>query len=90
MIDVGLFAPIVRGILRFCRADPMRIVVGTALLAAIVSLDGDGSTTFMITRWAEPAAAGRAGAGWVWKVGVRFSPEGADCVRSLPPGATFR
>ncbi|MFD5775780.1 CitMHS family transporter [Streptomyces fungicidicus] len=49
MIDVGLFAPIVRGILRFCRADPMRIVVGTALLAAIVSLDGDGSTTFMIT-----------------------------------------
>ncbi|WP_329032484.1 citrate:proton symporter [Streptomyces sp. NBC_01725] len=49
MIDVGLFDPIVRGILRFCRADPMRIVVGTALLAAIVSLDGDGSTTFMIT-----------------------------------------
>ncbi|MGW1004568.1 CitMHS family transporter [Streptomyces sp. NPDC002520] len=49
MIDVGLFDPIVRGILRFCRADPLRIVVGTALLAAIVSLDGDGSTTFMIT-----------------------------------------
>ncbi|MFI5571453.1 CitMHS family transporter [Streptomyces sp. NPDC051740] len=49
MIDVGLFDPIVRGILRFCKADPMRIVVGTALLAAIVSLDGDGSTTFMIT-----------------------------------------
>ncbi|WP_221351278.1 CitMHS family transporter [Streptomyces beigongshangae] len=49
MIDVGLFDPVVRGILRFCRADPMRIVVGTALLAAIVSLDGDGSTTFMIT-----------------------------------------
>ena len=49
MIDVGLFDPIVRGILKFCKADPMRIVVGTALLAAIVSLDGDGSTTFMIT-----------------------------------------
>ncbi|TPQ18904.1 CitMHS family transporter [Streptomyces sporangiiformans] len=49
MIDVGLFDPIVRGILRFCKADPLRIVVGTALLAAIVSLDGDGSTTFMIT-----------------------------------------
>lgn len=49
MIDVGLFDPIVRGILRFCKADPVRIVVGTALLAAIVSLDGDGSTTFMIT-----------------------------------------
>ncbi|WP_327654986.1 CitMHS family transporter [Streptomyces sp. NBC_00483] len=49
MIDVGLFDPIVRGILKFAKADPIRIVVGTALLAAIVSLDGDGSTTFMIT-----------------------------------------
>ncbi|GGV11833.1 citrate:proton symporter [Streptomyces litmocidini] len=49
MIDVGLFDPIVRGILRFCKADPVRVVVGTAVLAAIVSLDGDGSTTFMIT-----------------------------------------
>src|SRR5690606_30053187 len=49
MIDVGLFDPVVRGILRFCKADPMRAVVGTAVLAAIVSLDGDGSTTFMIT-----------------------------------------
>ncbi|WP_128436862.1 CitMHS family transporter [Streptomyces cyaneus] len=49
MIDVGLFDPIVRGILKFAKADPMRIVVGTAILASIVSLDGDGSTTFMIT-----------------------------------------
>ncbi|MGI5256955.1 CitMHS family transporter [Streptomyces angustmyceticus] len=49
MIDVGLFDPVVRGILRFCKADPVRVVLGTALLAAIVSLDGDGSTTFMIT-----------------------------------------
>ncbi|MFD8938491.1 CitMHS family transporter [Streptomyces sp. NPDC059578] len=49
MIDVGLFDPIVRVILRFAKADPLRIVVGTAALAAIVSLDGDGSTTFMIT-----------------------------------------
>ncbi|MFI9807060.1 CitMHS family transporter [Streptomyces sp. NPDC052301] len=49
MIDVGLFDPVVRGILKFCRADPLRIVIGTALLAAVVSLDGDGSTTFMIT-----------------------------------------
>ncbi|MEU9981479.1 citrate:proton symporter [Streptomyces sp. NPDC050856] len=49
MIDVGLFDPVVRAILRFCKADPLRVVVGTAVLAAIVSLDGDGSTTFMIT-----------------------------------------
>ncbi|NMO03454.1 citrate:proton symporter [Gordonia sp. TBRC 11910] len=48
MIDVGLFDPIVRGVVRLVRNDPARLVVGTAVLAAIVSLDGDGSTTFII------------------------------------------
>ena len=48
MIDVGLFDPIVRGVVRAVRADPARLVVGTALLAMVVSLDGDGSTTFII------------------------------------------
>jgi citrate-Mg2+:H+ or citrate-Ca2+:H+ symporter, CitMHS family len=48
MIDVGLFDPLVRWILRIVRNDPMRLVVGTALLAMVVSLDGDGSTTFII------------------------------------------
>ncbi|UYP19683.1 citrate:proton symporter [Rhodococcus sp. Z13] len=49
MIDVGLFDPLVRLILRLVRDDPTRLVVGTAVLAMIVSLDGDGSTTFIIT-----------------------------------------
>ncbi|MEE2032823.1 citrate:proton symporter [Rhodococcus sp. CC-R104] len=49
MIDVGLFDPLVRLILRLVRDDPARLVVGTAVLAMIVSLDGDGSTTFIIT-----------------------------------------
>ena len=48
MIDVGLFDPLVRLILRVVRNDPMRLVVGTAALAMAVSLDGDGSTTFII------------------------------------------
>ncbi len=48
MIDVGLFDPLVRLILRLVRNDPMRLVVGTAVLAMVVSLDGDGSTTFII------------------------------------------
>lgn len=48
MIDVGLFDPLIRLILRFVKNDPMRLVVGTALLTTIVSLDGDGSTTFII------------------------------------------
>ncbi|WP_338050753.1 MULTISPECIES: CitMHS family transporter [Rhodococcus] len=48
MIDVGLFDPLVKLILRLVRNDPMRLVVGTAVLAMVVSLDGDGSTTFII------------------------------------------
>ncbi|QRY61305.1 citrate:proton symporter [Gordonia sp. PDNC005] len=48
MIDVGLFDPIVRAVVRLVRNDPARLVVGTAVLAAVVSLDGDGSTTFII------------------------------------------
>jgi CitMHS family citrate-Mg2+:H+ or citrate-Ca2+:H+ symporter len=48
MIDVGLFDPLVKLILRMVRDDPMRLVVGTAVLAMVVSLDGDGSTTFII------------------------------------------
>lgn len=48
MIDVGLFDPLIRGLLRIVHHDPVKIVVGTAVLASIVSLDGDGSTTFII------------------------------------------
>lgn len=49
MIDVGLFDPVVRRVIRAVRDDPARLVVGTAVLAMVVSLDGDGSTTFIIT-----------------------------------------
>jgi len=49
MIDAGLFDPIVKLVLRLVGGSPTKIVVGTFLLAASVSLDGDGSTTYMIT-----------------------------------------
>lgn len=49
MIDAGLFDPVVKLILKLVQGDPMKIVVGTAALAMIVSLDGDGATTYMIT-----------------------------------------
>ncbi len=48
MIDAGLFDPIVGRILKLVGGDPMKVVIGTAALAAFVSLDGDGSTTYMI------------------------------------------
>ena len=49
MIDAGLFDPIVRRLLAVVRGDPVRVVVGTVVLAVVVSLDGDGSTTYMVT-----------------------------------------
>ena len=48
MIDVGLFDPLIRGIVRLAKGDPLRLIVGSALLALIVSLDGDGSTTYLL------------------------------------------
>jgi CitMHS family citrate-Mg2+:H+ or citrate-Ca2+:H+ symporter len=48
MIDVGLFDPLVKVVVRAVHGDPVRIVIGTAVLALLVSLDGDGSTTYLI------------------------------------------
>ena len=45
----GLFDPLIRFILRVVGNSPVRLVIGTAVLAGMVSLDGDGSTTFIIT-----------------------------------------
>ncbi|GHG08019.1 MULTISPECIES: CitMHS family transporter [Streptomyces] len=84
MIDVGLFDPIVRGILRFCKADPVRVVVGTAVLAAIVSLDGDGSTTFMITVSAMYPLYKRLGMSLVVLTGVAATANGV--MNTLPWG----
>jgi len=49
MIDAGLFEPFVHRLVALVHGDPMKVVVGTAVLALLVSLDGDGSTTYMIT-----------------------------------------
>jgi len=49
MIDVGLFDPLIKLIVRLVEGDPVRILMGTAILALVVSLDGDGATTYMIT-----------------------------------------
>lgn len=49
MIDTGLFDPIARAVIRLTGNDPLRLIVGTVALVGVVSLDGDGTTTFMIT-----------------------------------------
>jgi citrate-Mg2+:H+ or citrate-Ca2+:H+ symporter, CitMHS family len=48
MLDVGLFDPIIAAIIRYVKGDPLKVIVGTALLTMIVHLDGDGTATFMI------------------------------------------
>jgi len=49
MIDVGLFDPLISKIVKIVHGDPVRVLIGTAVLALLVSLDGDGATTYMIT-----------------------------------------
>lgn len=49
MINAGMFEPLVNKIIKFVKGDPLKVLVGTAILAAAVSMDGDGSTTTMIT-----------------------------------------
>ncbi|MEJ9210584.1 citrate:proton symporter [Bacillus smithii] len=49
MIDAGVFDPIIAKILKVVKGDPLKIAIGTAVLTLLVSLDGDGTTTYMIT-----------------------------------------
>ena len=49
MYECGLFEPFIRRILAVVGDDPVKIVVGTALLVMITSLDGDGASAVLIT-----------------------------------------
>ncbi|KMO38921.1 citrate transporter [Methylobacterium variabile] len=49
MLDVGLFEPMIRRLVRLVKGDPVRVTLATAALTLAVSLDGDGATTFLIT-----------------------------------------
>jgi CitMHS family citrate-Mg2+:H+ or citrate-Ca2+:H+ symporter len=49
MIDAGLFDPLVKKIVQVVGGDPVKVVIGTAVLTLVVALDGDGATTYMVT-----------------------------------------
>jgi CitMHS family citrate-Mg2+:H+ or citrate-Ca2+:H+ symporter len=49
MTDAGLLDPVVDRILRVIGHHPARVVVGSALLALLVHLDGSGAVTFLVT-----------------------------------------
>ncbi|BAP33359.1 CitMHS family citrate-magnesium (Mg2+):proton (H+) or citrate-calcium (Ca2+): proton (H+) symporter [Chryseobacterium sp. StRB126] len=48
MIDTGLFEPLVNLILKAVGDNPVKTTIGTAILTTLVSLDGDGSSTYII------------------------------------------
>ena len=48
LTDAGTFRPIIRKILNVVGTDPIKICIGSALLAMIVHLDGSGAVTFLI------------------------------------------
>ncbi len=49
MTDAGLFNPLIKLILKCVKGDPLKIVIGSAVLGICVGLDGDGATTYIIT-----------------------------------------
>ncbi len=48
MLNAGMFDPILRKLIGFAKGDPLKIQVAAALVAAAVSLNGDGTTTTLI------------------------------------------
>ncbi len=48
LTDAGMFDPIIDTILRLVGRNPVKITIGTAVLAMIVHLDGSGAVTFLI------------------------------------------
>lgn len=49
MNNAGLFDPIISRVLRMVKGDPLKIVMGTAVVALLTHLDGSGASTFLIT-----------------------------------------
>ena len=48
LTDAGTFRPIIAKIIDLVGTNPVKICIGTAILAAIVHLDGSGAVTFLI------------------------------------------
>lgn len=49
MNNAGLFDPVISRILKLVKGDPLKIVIGTVIIALIAHLDGSGASTFLIT-----------------------------------------
>lgn len=48
MLNAGLFDPVTKKMIHYAKGDPMKVLMATAIVAATVSLNGDGTTTTLI------------------------------------------
>lgn len=48
MLRTGLFDPVIKAIIKWIKGDPVKLLVGTAVLCLCISLDGDSVTTYII------------------------------------------
>lgn len=48
MLDAGLFDPVTAKMIKFAKGDPVKVLMATAIVASVVSLNGDGTTTTLI------------------------------------------
>ncbi|QGU94075.1 citrate transporter [Clostridium bovifaecis] len=49
LTDAGTFEPIINKVLKVVGKDPVKITIGTGILAMLVHLDGSGAVTFLVT-----------------------------------------
>ncbi|MDR1386161.1 MAG: citrate:proton symporter [Propionibacteriaceae bacterium] len=84
MLGTGLFDPLTGFVLRLMRGDPLRVLVGTAILSTLLSLDGDGTTTIMIACAALLPVYNKLGISRIWLAIFVIMPNGA--INLLPWG----
>ena len=48
MSDAGLFDPLVRLILEKVQNNPVKVTIGTAILSAVIAIDGESTSTYLI------------------------------------------
>lgn len=49
MNNAGLFDPMISKVLEIVKGDPVKITIGTVIIAMVSHLDGSGASTFLIT-----------------------------------------
>jgi citrate-Mg2+:H+ or citrate-Ca2+:H+ symporter, CitMHS family len=61
MINVGLFDPLIEKSIKVIKGDPLKLLLMTTIATTFISLDGDGTTTCLITVSAFLPIASRLG-----------------------------